>query len=244
MAKHPIPANLQSLQLQEEFLRSKAVEIVERDGKISLHLEAIVHSMDLADLLRQFRTSDEEMKVIQMLGMRIFNAFGASLKLALSGYSQNSALILRDILETVFLLDYFKTDRRLIERWRHANKKERMKHFSPLRVREALDVRDGFIGKKRYEMYEMFSELAGHPNMNSIHMMRPQKGGDAVIGPFVEATTIQATLSEMGRLAVQAGEALNAFYPENWEEAYQTRVAFQETKHEWMAVFYPKNPET
>ena len=72
-----------------------------------------------------------------------FNAFGASLKLALSGYSQNSALILRDVLETVFLTDYFAGDRTLIERWRFADKKARIKDFGPVRVREALDARDG-----------------------------------------------------------------------------------------------------
>lgn len=244
MPKYPVPTNLQSLHVQEELLRSKATEVVERDGKVSLHLKAVEQAMGLANLLRQFPTKDDDLKVVQMLGMRIFNAFGASVKLALSGYAQNSALILRDILETVFLLDYFKSDRRLIEQWRRAHKKERMAHFSPVRIREALDKRDGFTSKKRFEMYEMFSELAGHPNMNSIHMMRPQKGGDAVIGPFVEDTTIQATLSEMGRLAVQSGEVLNAFYPENWEEAYRTRIAFQETKNEWMTKFYPRNSDT
>jgi hypothetical protein len=32
-------------------------------------------------------------------------------------------------------------------------------------------------------------------------MMRPQKDGDAVIGPFMEATSLEAVISEMGRLA-------------------------------------------
>lgn len=32
--------------------------------------------MDLADILRQFETADEDLKVIQLLGMRTFNAFG------------------------------------------------------------------------------------------------------------------------------------------------------------------------
>jgi hypothetical protein len=97
---------------------------------------------------------------------------------------EKSALILRDVMETVFLLDLFAGDRPLIERWRFADKKARMKDFSPVKVREALDARDGFTSKKRFEMYELFSELAGHPNMKSSWMMRPQKDGDAVIGPF------------------------------------------------------------
>jgi hypothetical protein len=116
------------------------------------------------------------------------------------------AFILRDVLETVFLTDYFAGDRTLIERWRFADKKARIKDFGPVRVREALDARDGFTEKKRFAMYEIFSELAGHPTMKSAFMMRPQPDGDAVICPFVEATTLDAVISEMGRLAIQVGE--------------------------------------
>ncbi|MBR1121894.1 hypothetical protein JQ628_10260 [Bradyrhizobium lablabi] len=81
--------------------------------------------MELAEVLRQFSTSDEDLKVVQMLGMRTFNAFGASLKLLLSGYHQNGALILRNVLETAFLLDLFRSNRSLITKWRFADKKAR-----------------------------------------------------------------------------------------------------------------------
>ena len=97
-----------------------ALELVAADQRLKLHVRVVENAMDLADLLRQVPTDDEDMKVIQVLGMRTFNAFGASLKLALSGYSQNSALIVRDILETVFLLNLFSGDRTLIGRWRVA----------------------------------------------------------------------------------------------------------------------------
>jgi hypothetical protein len=80
------------------------------DQRLAPHLPVVERAMDLADLLRQHEIDDEDLKVVQMLGMRSFNALGAGLKLALSGYHQNSALILRDILETVFLLDLFNGD--------------------------------------------------------------------------------------------------------------------------------------
>ncbi len=194
--------------------------------------------MDLAHHLRKIPTNDEDMKVIQVLGVRIFNAFGASVKLALSGYGQNSALIMRDIMETVFLLDLFEGDREVIERWRCADKKERMKNFSPVRVRTALDARDGFQGKKRAELYDLFSELAGHPTMKSVAMMRPQKNGDAVIGPFMEASTLEAVLSEMGRLAVQAGGGLNTFFPKTWDNAREARLGFVRVQQQWLKTFY------
>lgn len=235
-----LPENLALLYQGEEVLRQRALEAVAGDPHLILHLIVVEQAMDLADLLRRHETSDEDLKVIQMLGMRAFNAFGASLKLALSGYGQNSALLMRDILETTFLLNLFNGDRAAIKRWRVADKKERMKQFSPVRVREALDARDGFTGKKRAEIYELFSELAGHPNMKSVFMMRPQKEGDAVIGPFIEAGVLCAVLSELGKLAVQVGEILTLFFPTAHGQA--ERRLFAVAKLKWLSVFYGKGP--
>lgn len=234
-----LPDNLESLYGAEEQLRGKAIEIVAVDKKLQLHLVVVERTMDLADMLRQFRTDDEDLKVAQVLGMRTFNAFASSLKLALSGYSQNSALIMRDVLETVFLLDLFCGNRALIKGWLLADKKDRMKDFSPVKVRTALDTRDGFTSKKRAEIYDLFSELAGHPTMKSSWMMQPQKGGDAVIGPFIEATTLEAVLSEMGRLAIQVGDVLDKFHPTNWKKALPVRVEFAKAKQAWLTTFYP-----
>lgn len=235
-----LPAHLMSLHAGEEFLREKALDLLASDKGLQLHLTIVEAAMDLADVLRQFPTDDEDLKVIQLLGMRTFNAFGASVKLVLSGYSQNSALIMRDVLETVFLINYFAGNRSLIERWRFADKKTRRSKFSPVKVREALDARDGFTGKKRLAIYELFSELAGHPNMKSAFMMRPQRDGDAVIGPFIEATTLEAVVSEMGRLAVQVGEQLDLFFPDDWPKSLASRLAFAKLKQRWIANFYPR----
>ena len=237
-----IPENLALLHRGEEELRLKAFEIIAQSERLQLHVALVETAMDLADTFRQFDTSDEDLKVAQVLAMRTFNAFGASFKLALSGYHQNSALILRDVIETVFLLDLFAGDRSHIERWRHADKKARMKDFSPVKVREALDARDGFTTKRRAETYDMFSELAGHPTMKSVWMMRPEKDGDAVVGPFLATTTLEAVISEMGRLAVQVGEQIDAFLPADWGRGLPGRAAFVQLKRQWIATFYPPCP--
>lgn len=220
----------------EEFLRTKSLEAL-ADTELSLHVEVIEHAMNMADHLRQFDTDNEDLKLIQLLGMRMFNAFGAALKLCLSGYYQNGALISRDILETVFLLDLFRGDRALIRRWRMADKKTRLKEFAPVKVRTRLDDRDGFTGRKRAAMYELFSELAGHATMQSIAMMRP-KGMDAQIGPFFDATALEAVLSEMGRLAVQVGEQLDPFMSGTSGETLLVRHGFASAKRRWIDHFY------
>jgi hypothetical protein len=185
--------------------------------------------MDLADVLRQFKTEDEDFKVVQMLGLRLFNSFASSIKLMLSGYSQSSVMLLRDILETVFLLDFFRTNREAIAPWRLSDKQRRLKEFLPIRIREALDHRDGFKEKRREKMYDQFSELAAHPTMQSVAMLRP-KGMDARNGPFIDPTALEAVASEMGRLAIQAGEKMDAFFPPVWPYGDETRLAFSRAK--------------
>jgi hypothetical protein len=120
MTRDIIPQKLAILHNAEELLRQKARSMIADDARLQLHLAVTEAAMDLADTLRQFNSSDEDLKVAVVLGMRTFNAFAASIKLTLSGYHQNSALILRDVLETVFLLDLFAGDPSLIERWRQA----------------------------------------------------------------------------------------------------------------------------
>ena len=81
-----LSANLARLHAGEEELREKALGMIAADDRLGLHLAVTEAAMDLADILRQFQTADEDLKVVQILGMRTFNAFGASIKLALSGY--------------------------------------------------------------------------------------------------------------------------------------------------------------
>ena len=226
--------NIGRLYDEEENLRRRALEFVASDSRLQLHISVIHNAMDLADLFRQFPTEDEDVKLIQVLGMRTFNAFGASLKLALSGYWQNSALVMRDILETVFLLDLFKGDRTKIERWRFAGERERTNEFSPFKVRKALDHRDGLQDKKRQERYKRFSMLAAHPTMSSVDMMRPQKDGYAVSGPFFELRFLHAVLTEMGCLAVEVGDVLDRFFPETWVDVLQVRAAYARSRKHWL----------
>ncbi len=235
-----IPENLVSLHNLESELRTRAITIIDGNAEFQLHLALVEAAMGLANVYRQFETEDQDLKVTQVLGMRGFNAFGASLNLALAGYSQNAALIQRDILETVFLLDLFSSDRNLITRWRNATHQERMREFSPVKVRERLDERDGLKNKKRFEIYEMLSILAAHPNMNSTLMMRPEKGGDIFIGPFIEETTLDAVLSEKGRLALQFGEHIEAFLPDDWGRCMATRQEFTIRKRKWMRLYRSK----
>lgn len=236
------PENLISLHQEEENIRQKSLDEIHTDPKLTLHINTIENAMNLLEAFRQLPIDDEDIKVIQVLGIRMFNALSSAMKLVCSGYYQNSALILRDILETVFLIDLFETDRTAIKRWRTADKKARQKEFKPVKVRESLDRRDGFTNKKRAEMYNLFSELAAHPSMAGIEMLRP-KDKDIHVGPFFDKTALKATLDEMGRLAVQVGGSIDEFFPENEARFKVVRTHFAKIRMLWFQTFYPKMME-
>jgi hypothetical protein len=233
-----IPENLPRLYEHEEVLRQRAVDLIEGNPHMQLHLKIIDSAMDTSDAFRQFVSVDEDLKVVQVLAMRTFNAFAASLKLALSGYFQNSALILRDVVETAFLLDFFNSDRTQIRNWRMSEERVRRKKFAPVEIRKSLDARDKLTNGKREELYRLFSELAGHATMKSDYMMRPEPDGDAVIGPYMEVRTLRATLDEMGKLAVQVGESICSFLPDDWEPSASIRKDFNLIKGEWVIKFF------
>lgn len=232
-----IPQNLIALHSEEERIRKKTIDLLNNSKSLQMHLYMIEASTNVTDILRQYETDDEDLKVIQFLGMRIFNAFSSSIKLCFSGYYQTSLLILRDVLETVFLINLFRGDRKLIETWRNAEKTVRLKQFSPVKVREALDKRDGFSGMKRKQKYELFSEVAAHPSMQSVQMMPQDDNGDVVIGPFFDEKMLVGVFSEMGKLAVQISIFLFAFMPNDSPEKASEMQIFDKIRKSWIAEF-------
>lgn len=189
-------------------------------------------------MFRQVPAADKDVETLQSLGLRMFNSFATATKLMLSGYYQMSALILRDLLETTFLVEWFRTERSDILRW--LDDDIRQKHFRPGQVRKKLDDRDGVTTGRRGELYSLFCELAGHPTSRSSFMLTP-RGMQARNGPFLDLTALEAVAAEMGRLAIQVGNAVSCIYaflplqPDNMEAVFD---AFNERRQVWFSTFY------
>jgi hypothetical protein len=228
-----IDGNLLSLHGGEEMLRTEALRRISETPLLLLHFEVTAAAMDLLDVFRQYPATDEDTKVKQALGIRLFNAHAATIKLMLSGYYQNATMVLRDVLETVFLADYFRTSPTEVARWRMADKKTLLKDFKPAVIRGKLDARDGVTTKKRGDAYALFSGLAGHASMEGFAMLRPL-GKDMHTGPFLDNSVLGAVSAEMGKLSVQVGEIFSAFTPPDWDLGRDTTAAFAPLKVRWL----------
>ena len=132
---------------------------------------------------------------MQLLGIRLFNAGASGLKLALSGYYQTAFHQARDIMETGFLLDFFRTspDQRAV--WQRADRPTRRKLFDPVKIRIALDARDGDTTRRREAEYNKLSEFASHVTMRGFGLTT--RDGFGELGPFVDRTRLLAWLEEI-----------------------------------------------
>ena len=232
-----IPENFRLLHAREEQLRARAEALVEANPRLALHLLVVERAINLADMFRHVPTEDENRKVLQVLGMRVFNAFCASVKLALSGYGQASAVLLRAAVETIFLLDLFSSDSAALEHWRSAEPREQEREYSPFKVRVALDERDGCEDRRRETLYKMLSGFAVHPSMQSHLLLRPHPDGDAESGPFIEPEYLEAVLCEFARVAGEAGDVFDRFLPEVWVGALAPREDFRKVRQRWLESY-------
>jgi hypothetical protein len=235
------PNYLSNLSEGEAFLRSKTVTAIEGSDDLGLHAGMVERSMDLIHhFVRSHDTANQDILAVQHLGIRMFNGMASAMALLMRGYYQPAALQMRDLLETVFLLDLFTRDRSLIAVWRTSDERARWKRFKPVAVRIELDTLDGFTELRRAAAYDLLSSLAGHPNVMGFQMLRPA-GGDAHCGPFFEARAMDAVLAELAKIAVQAGGTFTHFFGAATKGDYAVKIGLLETQSAWMQRFFGRS---
>lgn len=190
------PDNLESLHKEEERIRAESLRLISSDATLLEHLEMIHASLETiyAFTKAHDKPTDDEL-TIQWLGIRLFNTCASSLKLMLAGYYQSSVMLLRDLLETGFLIDYFGIDRTKIREWRQSTEKQRTEKFSPIKVREALDKHDNVTGKERAKVYKVMCNYGTHPTPEGFLLVRLKGSGE--IGPFFDQKFLKAVLEEL-----------------------------------------------
>ncbi|THD81796.1 MAG: hypothetical protein E7812_02985 [Phenylobacterium sp.] len=222
----------------EEELRAKSLELIQADRDLAHHAKIIEQGQDLLHvLIHSTPHRDDDDLTVRMLGIRLFNAVASATKLMLSGYYQNAAFQLRDILETVFLLDYLRDDRSRIATWRASDKKQRTTMFGPAAIRRALDKRDGFTSGKRDADYSFLCELAAHPTQMGFQMLKVDDE-NVHCGPFLLPKALKGVLSETAKLQVQAAGQFMGFFDWDESEASELRIDFIEAQGRWLGRFW------
>ncbi|KAA2237645.1 hypothetical protein [Salinarimonas soli] len=243
-ARDSWPENFELLHAGEEEIRASARTVIQGSEGLRLCSVFIAEAMNVCmAFAKQHEGRHDDELTIQLLGIRLFNASSASLKMLLSGYYQVAASIQRDILETAFLLDYFQTRPDQVRRWRECSEADRKKEFSPFKIRVALDERDGFKEKKRADAYEMFCSLAAHPTVIGFSLLRKTGENLHQAGPFFDAGLVDVSMQELSRAIGQAVVVLALFIPNDDINFIETKLSFHEKASEWFERFYGTRPD-
>jgi hypothetical protein len=229
--------NLTSLHEHEEHLRTQSLALIGRRVDLADHLALVQEAMNViwAFTHDHVNESDDEL-TMQFLGIRLFNAAAASMKLALSGYYQKAFVHVRDILETYFLADYLRSNLDKISVWKNATKKQRLTEFSPRRIREELDKRDGYKENARKFAYDLISENASHASYRGFHLTT--QGGLGQIGPFLDEVKLQAWLEEMAKRFGHAAVILVSNYEGTDHRLDLTRQHYLRAMNNWGKKYY------
>jgi hypothetical protein len=120
------PENFNLLAGGEEKIRQLSKAAIEGSADLSLHARMIKRAMNMLDYTAKRRAhADDDGLLLQMLAARLFNSGASSVQLLLGGYYQSTVMVMRDILETTFLLDYFHSNHDQIAVSRACDEKKR-----------------------------------------------------------------------------------------------------------------------
>ena len=201
--------NLHGLHGREEEIRSESLAAINRRGDLRDHWVILAEAMTvIVAFARDHQHQSDDELTLQLLGIRLFNAAGASIKLALSGFYQKAFDQVRDVLETAFLLDYFVAYPEKITEWTAADKKTRIAHFGPGVIRTALDKRDGYTSGARKAIYDLLSEAASHASSRGFALVANDKNL-GVIGPFFDEKKLATWLQLARKAAPTCGASFN-----------------------------------
>lgn len=188
--------NFESIHKYEEEIRTKSILFINSNPALKDHMDLIYESLDMIYTFSfVHKNNNDDELTIQFLGIRLFNSIVSSIKLFLSGYYQVALMVMRDILETGYLVDYFTIDKSKISHWKASSNEERKKEYSPAVIRKALDERSGLKGEKRREKYQSICEYASHPTYQGNKLI--STNGLGQIGPFIDEKALKAVVEEL-----------------------------------------------
>jgi hypothetical protein len=233
-----LPQNFDLLATGEAQIRRLSKDAIEASEDLSLHARMIERAMNMLNFMSKRRPhAEEDELVLQMLAARLFNSGASAMKLLMGGYYQSTVMVMRDILETTFLLDYFHSNRDQIAVWRACDEKKRNREFGAMKVRIALDDRDGYTERKREAAYNLLCQLGTHPTYTGFQMLQ-SKGSNLVnVGPFFEPASLDAVLSELAKTVMQAGaQARHA--DERSLDDYRMSIDYLTAQADWSERFF------
>lgn len=209
---------------------------IAQNADLMAHAALINRSLDFLDWLLELRVhQDDEHLALLRLGVRCFNSCSAALRLLRCGHWQPAIMVTRDLYETQFLFDLLVSDVEKLKAWLTLPARERDQQFKPVKVREALDARDGFKEKKRAAKYKMLSIYGAHVTPEGFSIISPKNL--TVIGPFPDQKLLKSALEELAMITAHSASTISRIVEPNDLKGMKRKIAFLEFVETWRRHF-------
>lgn len=192
--------NFKLFDAHEKRITKESLAILRKDPQGKEHLKLFKLTLDLNySLVKDFsyKETDDQLTV-KYIASRIFNFGIVSYRSAISGYYQVSFSLMREFMESQFLLDFFGSNRSEIKRWKNADEKTRKNDFSPRNLYKMLDQRDNFTGEQRKKQYQRFCENAAHVSYKGFKLLT-NTDNKVEAGFFLDEKKLISSLAELSR---------------------------------------------
>jgi hypothetical protein len=211
------------------------------DIVLQKHVQMINRSLDFIDraLRSHVHRSDDEL-MVHRLAIRCLNSGAAALRLARCGYYNQGLSLVRDIMETMLLLDLFARERALVTQWRTASAAEREKNFGPVKVRlrlEELDTKNGNEPFRRNLTYKRLSTYGAHASPEGFALISPNMMTQ--IGPFPDAARMKALVEEIVQHLTFAALIFGGHLPKNIVGGMHMKLEFYDQVGRWQKELMP-----
>ncbi|GLH79770.1 hypothetical protein SSBR45G_46790 [Bradyrhizobium sp. SSBR45G] len=234
------PDNFDRLAVGEAQIRDLSRNAIIASEALSLHARMIERAMTMLDYVAKHHPHrDDDELVLQILATRLFNSSASALGLTMRGYYQAAVALMRDVLETTFLVDYLWEFPEHIAAWRTATEAERLKKFGAVTIRKALDDRDGYTERKREAHYKLLCELGTHPTFRGFGLLMAKPSNLVNVGPFFSVDSLDAVLEELAKIMVLAGSHMRLIEERSLDD-YRLLLDYLRTQAEWCEVNFRK----
>jgi hypothetical protein len=106
-----------------------------------------------------------------------------------------------------------------------------------MKIRVALDDREGFTERKREAAYNLLCRLGTHPTYSGFQMLQAKGSDKVIVGPFFEPASLDAVLSELAKTIMQAGAQTRHLGKETLED-YRMSLDYMTTQADWSDRFF------
>ena len=146
--------------------------------------------------------------------------------------------MVRDLMETTFLLDLFQRDKTALKEWHSLPAKERKRRFSPFEVRKRLDEMDGYKEAKRATAYKMLSTYAAHASPEGFRIISPNNMTQ--VGPFPDADRLTAGLQELSKNLANSAVEISFHVKSDDSAVRSAKLKYFGALDRWCEIYMPR----